>query len=165
MQLETKCKPELEELADKIGTFIEYWGFKKIHGQIWTHIFLSHTPIDATTLAKRLNVSKALVSLALKDLMDYGVILVKGQGDRGKILLVSNTNLQEVIVNVLRRRERKLLSEIHSSFKNIKKMKTDEKTGLSLCGHKMDELGEMIESAEATLDAVINANLEIVSES
>lgn len=152
-------KPELTVLADKIGTFIEHWGFKKIHGQIWTHIFLSGAPIDATCLVKRLGVSKALVSLAVKDLMKYKVIMAAGTGDRGKIILQSNPNLNEVIINVLRMRERTILAEILSSHKNLTKLKKEEKTDLCLCDSRVKELGEMVESAEATLDGIINSNL------
>ncbi|MFN8944090.1 MAG: GbsR/MarR family transcriptional regulator, partial [Pseudobdellovibrionaceae bacterium] len=89
--------PELIELTDQIGLFIEYWGFKKIHGQIWSHIFLSKTPLDATTLVKRLGVSKALVSLAIKDLVQYDVIQVVGQGEKRTILFQSNPDLISVI--------------------------------------------------------------------
>src|SRR5690606_9879511 len=98
----SKVPPEFEDLASQIGEFIEYWGFKKIHGQIWTHIFLSQNPIDATTLVKRLHVSKALVSLAIKDLMKYEVIQVVGQGTRRKVLFQSNPDLTRVICSVLR---------------------------------------------------------------
>lgn len=161
MKLEPKSLPEIIILADKIGSFIEYWGFKKIHGQIWTHAFLSEKPIDATTLSKRINVSKALVSLAVKDLLEYQVLEVVGQGQRGKILLKSNPNLNQVIVNVLRLRERRLLSEIMFSFHNVKKVCNTEKDKVSMCSQKLQELGDMIESAEATLDAVIGSNLEM----
>lgn len=152
-------QPELDHIADKIGTFIEYWGFKRIHGLVWTHIFLSATPIDASTIVKRLGVSKALVSLAIKDLMFYKVIEVVGPGNRRKILLKSNSDLIQVIINVLRLRERKLLSEIMSSHKNLLKMSESDQSQLSICAEKIKELGEMIETAELTLDGVIASNL------
>ena len=81
--------PEIKELTKLVGLFIQYWGFKKIHGQVWASIFLSKQPIDSTTLVKRLGVSKALVSLAIKDLLHYKVIRVSGPGKRRKILLAS----------------------------------------------------------------------------
>lgn len=65
----------IETLAEQVGSFIQYWGFKKIHGQIWTHVWLAKNPIDATTLVLRLEVSKALISLAIKDLVHYDVII------------------------------------------------------------------------------------------
>src|SRR5258708_3849854 len=66
---------EIESLSNEIGKFIHHWGFKKIHGKIWTHLYLSETPLDAGTLMKRLDVSKALMSLSLRDLLKYKVII------------------------------------------------------------------------------------------
>lgn len=154
-----RVPPELMDLGDQIGDFIEYWGFKKIHGQIWTHIFLAAEPIDSTTLVKRLNVSKALISLAIKDLLKYDVIQVVGKGTRRKILFQSNPDLIKVIIQVLRMRERKMLSQIMSSYKNLKKMKTDDKGMLEVSYDKACELGNMIEAAEQSLDALISSEL------
>ena len=78
-----KISPELEDLAHQIGEFMEYWGFKKVHGQIWCHLFLSSTPLDASELMSRLGISKALVSISLKELLKYEVIRESGKSDRG----------------------------------------------------------------------------------
>lgn len=156
-----KVPPELEELTSQIGTFIQYWGFKKIHGEIWTHIFLAKSPIDATTLVKRLHVSKALVSLALKDLLQYNVIKVVGQGSRRKILFQSNPNMSEVICSVLRMRERKMLSRIMSSHKCFQKLSSEDKNKLDIDPEKVGELADMIEDAEAVLDSLISCDLEV----
>jgi DNA-binding transcriptional regulator GbsR (MarR family) len=158
---DAKVPPELGELTTQIGTFIQYWGFKKIHGEIWTHIFLAQNPIDATTLVKRLHVSKALVSLALKDLLEYNVIKIVGQGSRRKILFQSNPNMSEVICSVLRMRERKMLSRIMSSHKCFQKMSVEDKTNLDIDSDKMVELGRMIEDAECVLDSLISCDLEV----
>lgn len=157
----SKVPPEFEDLASQIGDFIEYWGFKKIHGQIWTHVFLSQNPIDATTLVKRLHVSKALVSLAIKDLLKYEVIQVVGQGSRRKVLFQSNPDLTRVIISVLRKRERRMLSTIMSSFKNMKKLKDEDKAEFGIHLEKTEELGQMIENAEQTLDILISTDLDM----
>lgn len=154
-----KVPPELLDLSEQIGSFIEYWGFKKIHGQIWTHIFLANEPLDSTTLVKRLNVSKALISLAIKDLLKYDVIHVVGQGSRRKIFFQSNPNLIKVIIQILKMRERKMLSQIMSSYENLKKMKPMEQDSIELSAEKTSELGSMIEIAENSLDALISSDL------
>lgn len=151
--------PELMDLADQVGSFMEYWGFKRIHGHIWIHIFLAKEPMDATTLVKRLDVSKALVSLAIRDLLKYDVIRVVGQGDRRKILFQSNPDLIGVICSVLRMRERKLLSQIMSSHKNLTKVNLEDSEIIALNKDKIASLGEMIHNAEDTLDALINSDL------
>jgi DNA-binding transcriptional regulator GbsR (MarR family) len=151
--------PELLELADQVGRFMEYWGFKKIHGHLWVHIYLAKKPLDATTLVRRLRVSKALVSLASRDLLNYNVIRVVGQGERGRIFFESNPDLIKVISSVLRMRERKLLAQIGSSHKNLQKAKAAHPECANLDETKIQKLGEMIRNAEDTLDALINSDL------
>lgn len=153
--------PEFQELATQIGQFIEYWGFKRIHGEIWAHVYLSQDPIDATTLAKRLNVSKALISLAIKDLVDYKVIHVCGAGPRRKVLLTANEDIISVISSVLRMRERKMLATIQSSFRNLKKLSAEDKNKLNMDPERTDNLGEMISMAESTLDMLISSDLSL----
>lgn len=153
--------PEFANLTEQIGTFIQYWGFKKIHGEIWTHIYLAKEPLDATSLVKRLKVSKALVSLAIKDLLEYNVIKVVGQGERRKILYISNSDTNEVICSVLRMRERKMLSQIMSSHKCFQKISDSDKKRLDLDDSKIQSLGHMIEDAEGILDSLISCDLDI----
>lgn len=156
-----KVPPELQEISQQVGEFIQYWGFKSIHGQIWTHIYLSAVPLDATTLVKRLGVSKALVSLAVKDLLDYEVIRYAGKGQRRKLLLEANPDVYHVIARVLRLRERKMLSLISSSFKNIKKAKTEDHTIVPLDLNRIGEMGKMIGLAEECLDALIASEMMV----
>jgi DNA-binding transcriptional regulator GbsR (MarR family) len=60
-----KPPPELKQLELSVAQFMQYWGFKKIHGRIWTHLFTSQKPLDSITLMSRLKVSKGLMSLAI----------------------------------------------------------------------------------------------------
>lgn len=111
--------PELEELASEVGEFICYWGFKKIHGRIWTHIYLAEQALDAGQLMQRLKVSKALISLSLNDLLKYDVILEAGKSSRGTQTYLPNPDVLDVILNVLRRRERKMLTKAETSHKML----------------------------------------------
>ncbi len=151
---------ELDALANHIGYFIEYWGFKKIHGQIWTHIWLSKSPIDATSLVKRLQVSKALVSLAVKDLISYDVIRVHGQGDRRKILLVANPDVQTVISNVLLKRETVMLEQIRAQFEKTNDLNEQTKTDLDLDEGKLVSMQIMIQLAQMSLATLIESQLK-----
>jgi DNA-binding transcriptional regulator GbsR (MarR family) len=145
----------MAELCSLIGDFILYWGFKKIHGQIWTTIFLSKEPIDATTIVKRLRVSKALVSLAIKDLLDFEVVQVAGKGSRRKTLYQSHPDLIYVISRVLIAREQKLLSKIMTKQSEVNALIRDSKENLDICPEKMGELEDMVSSAQEMLQCLV----------
>lgn len=147
---------ELDDLSDKVGEFIHYWGFKKIHGKVWCHLYLSKVPLDAATLQKRLNVSKALVSQTLTELIEYSVVESIGKGEGRTELYVAHRNILNAIVTVLRNREKRLLANIFSSFRNLQSINSTQMEGLQLDPCKINQLGRMIVFAEKFLSVFIN---------
>lgn len=152
----------LADLCSLIGDFIQYWGFKKIHGQIWTTIFLSREPIDATTIVKRLRVSKALVSLAIKDLLNFEVVRIAGKGARRKTLYQSHPDLIHVISKVLITRESKLLEKIRAKQAEVCDVLLTSKENLDICPEKMAELEDMVSSAQDMLNCLVASGFTAV---
>lgn len=150
---------EMKKLNELIGNFIQYWGFKKIHGQIWAYVFLSKDPVDATTLVRRLHVSKALVSLAIKDLLNYDVIQVVGRGDRRKILFQSNPDINSVVINVLRKREKVMLTELREAADRFLKLNIQMNSPMDVNPDRLNEVSQMIDTANMALDYLIGTNL------
>ncbi len=153
--------PQIETLVDQLGSFIQYWGFKKIHGQIWAHIWLAKNPIDATTLVQRLDVSKALVSLAIKDLLEYDVIRTVNHGDRRRLLLIANEDVQTVIANVLKKRESVMLTAILKSQNSVDALDQKNKDKFDLDQNRLDQMKIMTTMAEMALSSLIKNNLDL----
>ncbi len=151
--------PELEELANEIGDFICYWGFKKIHGRLWTHLYLSEEGLDAGQLMQRLKVSKALISLSINDLLRNNVILESKKSARGTQTYVANPNVLDVILNILRRREKKMLARTESSFKMVSSLSRDTLLRASIYPARLDSLGNMIYQAQNTLNALLELSV------
>lgn len=131
-------------LACRVGDFIQYWGFKKIHGQVWLQVFLASQPLDATTLTQRLKCSKGLVSLAIKDLLNYNVIQQCGKSGRRMVYYRSNPDLTEVILNVLRQREAVMLENIKNALSGARANAGD----YSYKEERFAELEEMVMNAQ-----------------
>ncbi len=150
-----KLPPELEDLAEQIGQFIEYWGFKKIHGRIWTHLYLSKDPLDATELRERLKVSKALISMSLADLLEYEVIQELGKGPRGTLVYRANPDVTQVILGVIRKRERKMISQIQAAHRLVADLKPEDQRAVLLDADRIQSLGTMIQGAQGALEALM----------
>jgi DNA-binding transcriptional regulator GbsR (MarR family) len=153
--MKNKNLPEIEYLAELVGEFIEYWGFKKIHGRIWLHLYLGETPLDASDLMKKLSVSKALVSISIKDLLAYEVILEKGLSDTGTRLYVANPDLQSVITKVLRQREKIMMGKIQAAFSQLKKMPKQDFMNHKIELGRMKDLERFIRTGEKGLDTLM----------
>lgn len=151
----TKVPPELSELVNQVGNFIEYWGFKNVQGRLWAHLWLSSEPLDAGDLMKRLGISKALVSISMKEMLEYEVVQEVGKSERGTILYRANPDKEMVILNVLRRRERMMMSRISSAFQLLEKMNSIDKKYYRISEAQMDGMGEMIKNVEMLLDILL----------
>lgn len=149
--IRAEVSPELEEVAAQIGVFIEYFGFKNVHGKIWAHLYVAASPLDAGDLIETLGVSKALISMSLSDLMDYDVIQIAGKSERGTITYKANPNVVTVVMGVLRKRERKLLSRIAGATKVLESRRT--LPGLN--PERLKSLHEMVLTAEESLDTIL----------
>jgi len=90
-------------VADTVGAFIESWGFKAIHGKVWTILALRRAPTAQTEVAEILGVSRSLVSTAISELVEYG--LVRPIGDHRNAPYEARLDVWPTISDVLRRRE------------------------------------------------------------
>ena len=150
---------QLNSFADEIGGFIEYWGFKKIHGMIWTHLYLSNEPLSALELIAKLKVSKALVSISMKDLIHYRLIIQTPESeDKKNKFYYANPDVFGAIRNVLENREMKMMERIRTelkALKEIKKAKPDSTKDI-INAEKLENVEEMIMGANGVLKTMIN---------
>ncbi|HEY9722429.1 MAG TPA: MarR family transcriptional regulator, partial [Oscillatoriaceae cyanobacterium] len=75
--------PAIQQACESIGSLMELWGFKRIHGMLWTYIFLQPGPVTANQIREALGVSSGLVSMTLADLERWDVVHRRSpRGDR-----------------------------------------------------------------------------------
>lgn len=152
---ENRRLPELEDLSEQIGEFIHYWGFKRVHGRIWTHLFLAARPLDAADLVRQMRISKALISISLRELLEYDVIQHAGRSDRGTHLYRTNADILSVILNVLRQRERRLISRVMAAQDALTRVDPAERAAFGLSDDRLVGLISLNERANAALEGLI----------
>ena len=140
------------QLSEHIGIFIEYWGFKKVHGKAWTLVFLNELPVDARYLMENLQVSKALISMTLKDLLHYEVIFEVEKDSPGTQKYTYNPDIFNVIKGILENRENQMLKTISEQIQNLKNSKNFEKHGISM--NNLQNLDSMTKTAQNILETL-----------
>ncbi len=91
--------------SDAVGRLIEFWGFKRNMGRVWTVLYLSDEPLTANDLRERLHLSSGAVSMTLKELSRWGVVRkVWIQGER-RDHFAAEGNLWKMVSRVFRERE------------------------------------------------------------
>lgn len=145
---------EIQEFVQNVGEFIEHWGFKNVQGKIWALLYLHAEPLSSIELSKKLKVSKALVSLALPELIEYGVIQERARGSGRTVYYEPNPDLASAIRTVLKKRELQLIKKTHQSLKKLEKNPKH-----SMSPQRIEELGRFISDTESLLQGLIQSPL------
>jgi DNA-binding transcriptional regulator GbsR (MarR family) len=115
MTLPALTQTELS-VADAVGSLMEFWGFKRQLGRVWTILFLSDRPLAAPELCERLRISTGLLSMSLGELRRWGVVRsVEISGDR-KEHFEAETNIWRMVARVLRDREKVAVEDALAAF-------------------------------------------------
>lgn len=93
-------------VSDSIGRLIEFWGFKRNMGRLWSILYLSDRPLSAPEIQDKLQLSSGAVSMTLNELMRWGVVKkVWLQGER-RDHYAAEGNFWKMISRVFNERER-----------------------------------------------------------
>jgi DNA-binding transcriptional regulator GbsR (MarR family) len=112
----------------------------------------------------RLKVSKALISLSLGDLMKFDVIKEGEKSARGTQTYLANPDVLDVILNVLRRRERKMIAKAETGHKMLSSLKPESLERANLNAERIAAMGVMIGQAQNALISLLElATLDLQS--
>ncbi|MEM9067785.1 MAG: ArsR family transcriptional regulator [Myxococcota bacterium] len=93
-------------VADAIGRLIEFWGFKRHMGRVWTVLYLRGEPMSAKELQEVLALSAGSVSMTVNELMRWSVIKKVYKAGERKDYFVAEGNFWKMISRVFNERER-----------------------------------------------------------
>jgi hypothetical protein len=156
-KLDPKKNPELKALAQLVGEFIEYWGFKSVHGKMWCYLYLAQEPLDSRQLANLLKISPALVTQSIQVLLKYRVIFEVEKGKNGVLRFVANSNVTEAIGTVLQGREVALLNQIQVAQSRLATRRPPGTDDLPLSQERVVQVGQWVMLANLLLKSGINA--------
>ena len=112
----------LHEVADAIGALIEFWGFKRVMGRLWTILYLQDEPLTAAELCERLEISTGAASMTLAELERWGVVKrSRKPGDRREYF-EAETDIWKMVSRVLRERELQQIDRALDVLERARKM-------------------------------------------
>ena len=145
------------EVADSIGDFIAYWGFKSIHGRVWTVIALRGEPTTQAQVCQLLGSSRASVSTVVSELVDHG--LLKAVDDRRNAPYVAVFDFWPVVADVLRKREWILLERARLALEAaVEAAEREHRRGSShgFAIERMKQLLRLTEVGQSVLKVLIS---------
>jgi DNA-binding transcriptional regulator GbsR (MarR family) len=148
-------------VSDSIGRLIEFWGFKRNMGRLWTILYLSDKPLSAPQIQERLQLSSGAVSMTLNELTRWGVVKkVWLQGER-RDHYTAEGNFWKMISRVFNERERvEVLDAIDImedaiEFLRDKAKEPEERSRAQFQKERIHELLDLARLGKQLLDALI----------
>lgn len=157
-------KADLDAVACSVGDFIEYWGFRNIHGRIWVIIYLSPKPISTLEIIERLGISKALASSSLNELVEYGLIISAERTDYGRYTYIANEDVGTVVYNVIKNREMALIDKSLQSFLRLSRHSSLRLENRGISFSKLQELLHLTKENKGLLAAFLKNKFSTFSQ-
>ena len=158
--MDERLTRQVVQVCDTVGAFIEYWGFKAVHGRVWTLLALHDGPMPQTDIATTLGVSKSLISGAVADLVDRG--LVRQTHEHRNAPYEAIFDVWPIIAEVLRSREWMLIEAARVSLEAaIEEAELARSIGYKVRWNagRMQTLLAMSELAQALLRIVMSLRM------
>ncbi len=132
---------------DAVGNVIEFWGFKRNQGRVWALLYLRDETLTAAELEKELELSKGGVSMLLRDLERWNVVLrVRTPGDAAWRYR-AEVDLLKMARRVIEEREFSFITRIRTDLVEARKLaEADPRTQPA----QIERLKKMELLAEAT---------------
>src|SRR5262249_29246993 len=117
------------EVADTIGKLMEFWGFKRPMGRLWTLLYLSPSPLGAAELGAELKMSAGAVSMALSDLLKWGAVKKTWRPGERRDFYEAETGIGKLVQRVLRERELELVRQFSEALESAEASLPKSATG------------------------------------
>jgi DNA-binding transcriptional regulator GbsR (MarR family) len=157
--------PTEAAVSDVVGRLIEFWGFKRNMGRVWTVLYLSPDPLSAEDLRQSLKLSSGAVSMTLSELARWGVVRkVWIQGER-KDFYTAEVQLWRMISRVFNEREKSEVTAAIEAFEDalrqldrLRKTSADQATRAraELQYERISQLLELARLGRRLLDALVS---------
>jgi DNA-binding transcriptional regulator GbsR (MarR family) len=155
---ERVSQPELE-VADSVGKLMEFWGFKRPMGRIWTLLYLSPKPLGAAEIGEALRMSAGAVSMAMAELTKWGAVKKTWRPGERRDFYEAETSVGKLVQRVLRERELSLvrsfgeaLTEAEGALAQSDSLDDEERRYKR---ERLDELRRLCALGEALLTALV----------
>jgi DNA-binding transcriptional regulator GbsR (MarR family) len=102
--------------ADAMGRLMEFWGFRRHMGRLWTILYLSPEPMTTAELSEVLQLSSSAVSLSLSELVRWGAVRKTWLPGERKDFYQAESSVWKLLRRVYERRELNLIRDAIDAF-------------------------------------------------
>ncbi|MBX7099438.1 MAG: MarR family transcriptional regulator [Myxococcaceae bacterium] len=136
--------------VDAVGNVIEFWGFKRNQGRVWAFLYLRDAAFTAAEIEKELELSKGGVSMLVRDLERWGVIVrVRSPGD-ASWRYRAETDLMKMARQVIEEREFAFIARIRLDLDEALRLAESARANKESI-RRLKRMGQLAEATERAL--------------
>ncbi len=109
---------------------MEFWGFRRHMGRLWTVLYLSPEPMTTAELSETLRLSSSAVSLSLGELVRWGAVRKTWRPGERKDFYEAESSVWKLLRRVYERRELNLIREAVDTFADAQARLDDARSQL-----------------------------------
>ena len=147
------------EVADTVGRLMEFWGFKRPMGRMWTLLYLSPSPLGAAELGEQLKMSAGAVSMTLNELLKWGAVKKSWRPGERRDFYEAETSIGRLVQRVLRERELALVRGFGEALEAAQRALPDERgtkpAALAFKRERLTELRRLARLGETLLTSLV----------
>lgn len=115
-----------------MGRLMEFWGFRRHMGRLWTVLYLSPDPMTTAELSDTLKLSSSAVSLSLGELVRWGAVRKTWRPGERKDFYQAESSVWKLLRRVYERRELNLIREAIDAFGDAQRHLDETRAQLSV---------------------------------
>jgi DNA-binding transcriptional regulator GbsR (MarR family) len=129
---------DLDDVRDELvrlwGGLAQFWGVSAAAGRVFGLAMSSSRALTADDIVDRLGMSRSAVSMATKELRDWGLLLVERSAGARTLAYAPETDLEKAVRNIVKTRKRRewdpLLEHLREWIPRLEKEKGAEAAAL-----------------------------------
>lgn len=113
---DASCTTAELEVADRVGHLMQFWGFKRPMGRLWTLLYLAPEPLTAAAIAASLKMSAGAVSMTLSELTKWGAVKKTWRPGERRDYYEAETSVWKLVRRVIGERELAMVREFSEAL-------------------------------------------------
>jgi len=133
------------QVADMVGRLMQFWGFKRPMGRLWTLLYLAPEPLTAGEITQSLHMSAGAVSMTLNELAKWGAVKKTWRPGERRDFYEAETSVWKLVRRVIDDRELTLVREFSDALDAADRALTTAELPDEIKGFKKERVERLLE--------------------
>jgi len=148
------------EFVQLWGSMAAFWGISPTTAKVHSWLLAATEPADADEIMEALEMSRGAVSMACRELRDWGLIFSEKEPGARRVTYRPATDPEKVIKNIIERRKHREWDPILEGFREwIPRLLSDPSPEAAVVRARMESLESLVAQADTIVEIFLKEGL------